>query len=144
MNRLLNLTPVRNSFDVIALRNLYNQLEVNIRGLESLGISPDSYSCLLLPIIIRAIHPDLALEYNRKHEGKQSQITDLTEYLRDEEHTEALVKPHESQIKDSHPYSNKFSERASRLSSKTQQKGYSRCPPSNHNNRLREHRRTTY
>ncbi|GFT36703.1 DUF1758 domain-containing protein [Trichonephila clavipes] len=38
MNRLLNLTPVRKSFDVIALRNLYDQLEINIRGLESLPI----------------------------------------------------------------------------------------------------------
>ncbi|GFU24737.1 DUF1758 domain-containing protein [Trichonephila clavipes] len=38
MNRLLNLTPVRKSFDVIALRNLYDQLEVNIRGLESVPI----------------------------------------------------------------------------------------------------------
>ncbi|GBN86721.1 hypothetical protein AVEN_94602-1 [Araneus ventricosus] len=43
MNNLLNLTPVRKSFDGTALRNLYDQLEVNIRGLESLGISPDSY-----------------------------------------------------------------------------------------------------
>ncbi|GBM96158.1 hypothetical protein AVEN_253896-1 [Araneus ventricosus] len=103
MNNLLNLTPVRKSFDVIALRNLYDQLEVNIRGLESLEISPDSYSCLLFPIIMKVIPPDLALEYNRKHEKKQSQITDLTEYLRDEvqsrERTKALVKPHESQTK---------------------------------------------
>ncbi|GBM17773.1 hypothetical protein AVEN_140282-1 [Araneus ventricosus] len=110
MNNLLNLTPVRKSFDVIALRNLYDQLEVNIRGLESLGISPDSYSCLLFPIIMKAIPPDLALEYNRKPEKKQSQITDLTEYLLDEvqsrECTKALVKPHESQIKGSHQYSN--------------------------------------
>ncbi|GBN39624.1 hypothetical protein AVEN_120800-1 [Araneus ventricosus] len=48
MNRLLNLSPVRKSFDVIALKNLYGHLEVNIRGLESIGISPDYYSCLLL------------------------------------------------------------------------------------------------
>ncbi|GFQ67380.1 DUF1758 domain-containing protein [Trichonephila clavata] len=66
MNRLLNLSPVRKSFDVIALRKLYDQLEINIRGLESLEIFPDSYSCLLFPIIMRAIPPDLALEYNKK------------------------------------------------------------------------------
>ncbi|GFX74884.1 DUF1758 domain-containing protein [Trichonephila clavipes] len=84
MNRLLNLTPVRKSFDVIALRNLYDQLEINIRGLESLEISPDSYSCLLFPIIMKAIPPDLALEYNKKHNETQSQITDLIAYLRSE------------------------------------------------------------
>ncbi|GFQ88665.1 uncharacterized protein TNCT_554811 [Trichonephila clavata] len=65
MNRLLNLSPVRKSFDVIALRKLYDQLEINIRGLESLEIFPDSYSCLLFPIIMKAIPPDLALEYNK-------------------------------------------------------------------------------
>ncbi|GFX05729.1 integrase catalytic domain-containing protein [Trichonephila clavipes] len=95
MNRLLNLTPVRKSFDVIALRNLYDQLEINIRGLESLEISPDSYCCLLFPIIMKAIPPDLALEYNKKHNETQSQITDLIAYLRSEvesrERTEFLV-----------------------------------------------------
>ncbi|GFX54624.1 DUF1758 domain-containing protein [Trichonephila clavipes] len=103
MNRLLNLTPVRKSFDVIALRNLYDQLEINIRGLESLEISPDSYSCLLFPIIMKAIPPDLALEYNKKHNETQSQITDLIAYLRSEvesrERTELLVKPHDLELK---------------------------------------------
>ncbi|GFQ73516.1 integrase catalytic domain-containing protein [Trichonephila clavata] len=111
MNRLLNLSPVRKSFDVIALRKLYDQLEINIRGLESLEIFPDSYSCLLFPIIMKAIPPDLALEYNKKHIEKQSQVTDLTTYLRGEvesrERTEILLKPHGS-----HSYPNKYSERA--------------------------------
>ncbi|GFQ89009.1 integrase catalytic domain-containing protein, partial [Trichonephila clavata] len=44
--------------------------------------------------------PDLALEYNKKHNEKQSQITDLTTYLRGEvesrERTENLLKPHGS------------------------------------------------
>ncbi|XP_071044577.1 uncharacterized protein [Parasteatoda tepidariorum] len=96
MNCLLNLTPVRNSFDVISLRKLYDQLEVNIRGLESLGISPDSYSCLLFPIIMKVIPSSLALEYNRKFEKGDSKITNLTQYLRQEiesrERTTALLK----------------------------------------------------
>ncbi|GFR00893.1 integrase catalytic domain-containing protein [Trichonephila clavata] len=97
MTRLLNLSPVRKSFDVIALRKPYDQLEINIRGLESLEIFPDSYSCLLFPIIMKAIPPDLALEYNKKHNEKQSQVTDLTTYLRGEvesrERTKLLLKP---------------------------------------------------
>ncbi|GFS78418.1 integrase catalytic domain-containing protein [Trichonephila clavipes] len=118
MNRLLNLTPVRKSFDVIALRNLYDQLEINIRGLESLEISPDSYSCLLFPIIMKAIPPDLALEYNKKHNETQSQITDLIAYLRSEvescERTEFLVKPHDLELKSKNSYSNtKYFERTS-------------------------------
>ncbi|GFV59970.1 DUF1758 domain-containing protein [Trichonephila clavipes] len=116
MNRLLNLTLVRKSFDVIALRNLYDQLEINIRGLESLEISPNSYSCLLFRIIMKAIPPDLALEYNKKHNETQSQITDLIAYLRSEvesrERTEFLVKPHDLELKNNNSYSNtKYFER---------------------------------
>ncbi|GFR11883.1 DUF1758 domain-containing protein [Trichonephila clavata] len=122
MNRLLNLSPVRKSFDVIALRKLYDQLEINIRGLESLEIFPDSYSCLLFPIIVKAIPPDLALEYNKKHNEKQSQVNDLTTYLRGEvesrERTEILLKPHGS-----HSYPNKYSERAPPIYPQPNRKG---------------------
>ncbi|GFQ95067.1 uncharacterized protein TNCT_203161 [Trichonephila clavata] len=49
---------------------------------------------------MKAIPPDLALEYNKKHNEKQSQVTDLTTYLRGEvesrERTEFLLKPHGS------------------------------------------------
>ncbi|GFX71529.1 integrase catalytic domain-containing protein [Trichonephila clavipes] len=137
MNRLLNLTPVRKSFDVIALRNLYDQLEINIRGLESLETSPDSYSCLLFPIIMKAIPPDLALEYNKKHNETQSQITDLIAYLRSEvesrERTEFLVKPHDLELKNKNSYSNtKYFERTShsypQLTRRVQ--GHSRFHPS--------------
>ncbi|GFW74431.1 integrase catalytic domain-containing protein [Trichonephila clavipes] len=135
-NRLLNLTPVRKSFDVIALRNLYYQLEINIRGLESLEISRDSYSCFLFPIIMKAIPPDLALEYNKKHNKTQSQITDLIAYLRNEvesrERTEFLVKPHDSQLKNNHSYSNtKYFERTSHSSPQSNRRvqGHSRFHP---------------
>ncbi|GFQ67371.1 DUF1758 domain-containing protein [Trichonephila clavata] len=137
MNRLLNLSPVRKSFDVIALRKLYDQLEINIRGLESLEIFPDSYSCLLFPIKMKAISFDLALEYIKKHNEKQSQVTDLTKYLRGEvesrESTELLLKPHGS------PYPNKYSERAPRIYPQPNQKGqgHSRFYPS-HKSGVRE------
>ncbi|GFX64729.1 integrase catalytic domain-containing protein [Trichonephila clavipes] len=137
MNRLLNLTLVRKSFDVIALRNLYDQLEINIRGLESLEISPDSYSCLLFPIIMKAIPPDLALEYYKKHNETQSQITDLTAYLRSEvesrERTEFLVKPHDLELKNNNSYSNtKYFERTSHSypQSNRRVQGHSRFHPS--------------
>ncbi|GFT18072.1 integrase catalytic domain-containing protein [Trichonephila clavipes] len=137
MNRLLNLTPVRKSFDVIALRNLYDQLEINIRGLESLEISLDSYSCLLFPIIMKAIPPNLALEYNKKHNETQSQITDLIAYLRREvesrERTEFLVKPHVLELKNNNSYSNtKYFERTSHSypQSNRRVQGHSRFHPS--------------
>ncbi|GFX66695.1 hypothetical protein TNCV_1428611 [Trichonephila clavipes] len=51
---------------------------------------------------MKAIPPDLALEYNKKHNETQSQITDLIAYLRSEvesrERTEFL-KPHDLELK---------------------------------------------
>ncbi|GFW44219.1 integrase catalytic domain-containing protein [Trichonephila clavipes] len=78
----------------------------------------DSYSCLLFPIIMKAIPSDLALEYNKKHNETQSQITDLIAYLRSEvesrERTEFLVKPHDLELKNNNSYSNtKYFERTS-------------------------------
>ncbi|GFQ95760.1 integrase catalytic domain-containing protein [Trichonephila clavata] len=102
MNRLLNLSPVRKSFD-----------------LSTVSDNNESYS------------PDLALEYNRKHNEKQSQVTDLTTYLRGEvesrERTEILLKPHGS-----HSYPNKYSERAPPIYPQPNRKGqgHSRFYPS--------------
>ncbi|GFQ73819.1 DUF1758 domain-containing protein [Trichonephila clavata] len=102
MNRLLNLSPVRKSFD-----------------LSTVSDNNESYS------------PDLALEYNKKHNEKQSQVTDLTTYLRGEvesrERTEILLKPHGS-----HSYPNKYSERAPPIYPQPNRKGqgHSRFYPS--------------
>ncbi|GFX44266.1 integrase catalytic domain-containing protein [Trichonephila clavipes] len=105
MNRLLNLTPVRKSFDVIALRNLYDHTHT--------------------------------LEYNKKHNETQSQITDLIAYLRSEvesrERTEFLVKPHDLELKNKNSYSNtKYFERTSHSypQSNRRVQGHSRFHPS--------------
>ncbi|GFQ94965.1 integrase catalytic domain-containing protein [Trichonephila clavata] len=80
---------------------------------------------------MKAIPPDLALEYNKKHNEKQSQVTDLTTYLRGEvesrERTEILLKPHGS-----HSYPNKYSERAPPIYPQPNRKGqgHSRFYPS--------------
>ncbi|GFR03292.1 DUF1758 domain-containing protein [Trichonephila clavata] len=79
---------------------------------------------------MKAIPPDLALEYNKKHNEKQSQVTDLTTYLRGEvesrERTE-ILKPHGS-----HSYPNKYSERAPPIYPQPNRKGqgHSRFYPS--------------
>ncbi|GFQ76371.1 integrase catalytic domain-containing protein [Trichonephila clavata] len=80
---------------------------------------------------MKAIPPDLALEYNKKHNEKQSQVTDLTTYLRGEvesrERTEILLKPHGS-----HSYPNKYSGRAPPIYPQPNRKGqgHSRFYPS--------------
>ena len=85
MNKLLDLPPVKRSCDAVGLRKLYDTCEVQMRGLESLGIQPDSYSCLLYPVLIKSIPPDLALDFNKKaaHQS-ETKITDLLDFLKAE------------------------------------------------------------
>lgn len=46
-SKLLNLTPVKRYADIAALRHLYNECEIQIRSLDSLGIHSNTYGCLL-------------------------------------------------------------------------------------------------
>lgn len=58
MSKLLNLTPVKKSSDVHALRQLYDECEIQIRSLESLGVVSESYGSLLCPILLKMIPDD--------------------------------------------------------------------------------------
>ena len=66
MSKLLSLTPVKRSSDIVALRRLYDECEVQIRGLEAMGVVSDTYGGLLCPILLQMIPDDLALAYTRE------------------------------------------------------------------------------
>lgn len=66
MSKLLNLTPVKKSYDITALRQLYDECEIQIRSLESAGIHCDTYGSLFCPILTQLIPNDIALSYTRK------------------------------------------------------------------------------
>lgn len=51
MSKLLALTPVKRSSDIVALRRLYDEFEDQIRGLEAMGVVSDTYGGLLCPIL---------------------------------------------------------------------------------------------
>ncbi len=78
MSKLLNLTPVKKSSDVHALRQQYDECEIQIRSLESLGVVSESYGSLLCPILLKLIPDDIALEYSRQRkeddEWKESEV----------------------------------------------------------------------
>ncbi|KAK0137861.1 Pro-Pol polyprotein [Merluccius polli] len=61
------------------LSDLYDECEVQIRGLESLGVVSDTYGGLLCPILLQMIPDDLALAYTRKTEaGQELNVLGLT------------------------------------------------------------------
>ena len=57
MDEFLNLPVAKN--DVKSLRRFFDAMESNIRGLESLKYSPDSYGSLLLPIVLKKLPEDV-------------------------------------------------------------------------------------
>ena len=67
MERLLNLTPVHKANDIPKLKRLHDTIEMNVRSLTSLGIETQSYSNMLVAIILKNLPGELRLEYNRKY-----------------------------------------------------------------------------
>lgn len=57
---------INKSYDITALRQLYDECEIQIRRLESAGIHCDSYGSLLCPILMQLIPNDIALSYTWK------------------------------------------------------------------------------
>ena len=85
MSRLLNLTPVKKSSDVHALRQLYDECEIQIRSLESLGVVSDTYGSLLCPILMKMIPDDIALEYSRQRGSDDEwKVAEIVKFLQKE------------------------------------------------------------
>ena len=60
MKALLNIEGHKN-MKTDELRELYDNVNVHIRGLEALGISSDKYGCLLIPVILKSMPEDINL-----------------------------------------------------------------------------------
>lgn len=85
MTKLLNLSPVKRSSDIAALRQLYDECEIQIRSLESLGVVSETYGSLLCPILLQLIPEDIALEYSRKRgESDEWSVTHVMDFLQTE------------------------------------------------------------
>lgn len=76
MHKLLNLTPVKRSSNVVAMRQLYDECKVQIRSLESLCVISDSYGGLL-SILMQVIPDDLVLEFTCKNAGQEWKDSEL-------------------------------------------------------------------
>ena len=69
MNKLLNLTPVKKATDVNALRKLYDDIEIQVRSLDSMGVVSNTYGNLLCPILMKMIPEEIALAFTRQTGG---------------------------------------------------------------------------
>ena len=66
MDILLNLPVVTSLSDIRRIRYIYDKIESRVRGLQGLGINPDSYDNLLIPIMLSKLPDELRLIISRK------------------------------------------------------------------------------
>ncbi|XP_065053577.1 uncharacterized protein LOC135682559 isoform X2 [Rhopilema esculentum] len=55
INDIMNLPPVFNERNIVRLRHLYDDIETHFRGLEALGADKDSYSSVVVPVVMEKI-----------------------------------------------------------------------------------------
>ncbi|XP_064469396.1 uncharacterized protein LOC135384100 [Ornithodoros turicata] len=66
MDSLIHIKPVMSTNDKEGLRYLHQTVEVNTRGLESLGIKLESYATTLLPNLLKSIPKQVAVDFKLK------------------------------------------------------------------------------
>ncbi|GBM07718.1 hypothetical protein AVEN_137598-1 [Araneus ventricosus] len=84
MNKLLQLEAVKSVNNLIALRNLHDSIETQVRSLQSLNVNTETYSNLLFPVILQKIPLEINLQYNRQRKDEAIDIKDLITFIRKE------------------------------------------------------------
>ena len=69
MNKFKELKEVKSMANVKELRNLYDKVESNVRSLESVGISMDTYGTFITPEILKLLPQELRIVVTRKLPG---------------------------------------------------------------------------
>lgn len=67
----------------MALRRLYDRVETNIRSLNALGVSADTYGGILSPVLIKKLPPELRLIVSREA-GEEWGLASLMKILEKE------------------------------------------------------------
>ena len=62
---LLKLRRVESNLDVISLHRLYDDVQAQVRSLQSLGITEENYGTFLAPIIMELLPHEVQLNISR-------------------------------------------------------------------------------
>ena len=66
MNKLLNLEPTSSLSDVTELRKLYDEIETQVRCLNSLGLDEKNYGAMLVPVVMAKLPQAVKLIISRQ------------------------------------------------------------------------------
>ncbi|GFV25023.1 uncharacterized protein TNCV_884891 [Trichonephila clavipes] len=81
MQKLLSVTPLKRSDDTKVLRQFFDMCQTQIRSLESLDVSFESFSNVLCPLILNCLPSDLVLEFNKETDGSEYKLDELLKFL---------------------------------------------------------------
>ncbi|GFS83899.1 DUF1758 domain-containing protein [Trichonephila clavipes] len=109
MQKLLSVTPLKRSDDTKVLRQFFDICQTQIRSLESLDVSFESFSNVLCPLILNCLPSDLVLEFNKETDGSEYKLDELLKFLNKQisarERTESSIStqyiPHSQKIQPS-------------------------------------------
>ena len=77
MEVLLNVDMVTSQHNLRGLRQLYDSVESQVRGLKALGVPPESYGSLLSSIIMNKLPQELRLIVSREVKEEEWQLDEL-------------------------------------------------------------------
>ena len=84
MDILLNVDPVTSSYNLKGLRQLYDKIESQVRGLKSIGVSADSYGSLLSSVLLNKLPQELRLILSRRVGDDEWKLDRLMKLLEEE------------------------------------------------------------
>ena len=84
MERLYKLPVIRRGEDVRSIRDFHDKIETDRRSLEAIGVEPESYGSLLVPMIKDKIPNELNIHISRKFDASVDiwKINDLMRELK--------------------------------------------------------------
>ena len=84
MDKILKIDKVSLSRNCKELRSLYDHIESHVRSLNNVGVKPEHYGPLLIPIILEKLPDEIKLQISRKLGTSYWMIEDFMKVIRDE------------------------------------------------------------
>ncbi|KAL1240155.1 Microtubule organization protein AKNA [Trichinella spiralis] len=81
---LQNLPVTTNQWDLKRLEKFVNDMEINIRGLETLNTPPVVYQAMLMPLILSRLPREISVEWKRQNPNRQKDTYELLSFLKTE------------------------------------------------------------
>ena len=69
MESLYKLPVIRSGEDVRSIRDFHDKIQMNLRSLEAIWVEPESYGCLLVPMIKDKIPNELNIHISCKFDA---------------------------------------------------------------------------